>query len=102
MNSNISVDKINNKVKITPKTMLVGEDSFVSNEIFIKPMHDETKVKVKWKLLAKDFTDSGELSVRIKPIIETEYRNELTEDPLEVGTKTGDIEDHLVPEWASE
>lgn len=102
IHSPIAIDSINKKVKITPKSMLVSDDSFVSDEIFIKPKHDETKLIIKWKLLAKDFTENGELSINIKTNIQPVDKYELIEGEVDVRVKIGDIEDCLIPRWALE
>lgn len=95
IHSPLTLDPANKRIKITPKTMLVGDDSFVSDEIFIKPKHDESKISLKWKLLAKDFTDSGELTINIKPNIEQICKGELV-DEERFAAKIGDIRDCLI------
>ncbi len=54
---------------IKPRTnILVQGDSFVSGSFRIKPkIAVETTVKIDWKLLSRDFTDSGVLQVKIVP-----------------------------------
>jgi len=102
IHSPIAIDSINKKIKITPKSMLVSDDSFVSDELFIKPKHDESKLILKWKLFAKDFTESGELSINIKTNIQSVDKSELIEGHVNVRVKIGDIEDCLIPKWALE
>ena len=94
--SPILIDSINKAIRISPKSMLVGDDSFVSEEIFIKPKYDESKLTVKWKLLAKDFTDSGVLTILIKSNIVTVSTKELIDNPSLVGNKLGDMYDCLI------
>ena len=102
LHSPIAIDSINKKIKISPKSMLVGDDSFLSDEIFIKPGHDVTKLTINWKLLAKDFTDSGELTINIKTNIHPADKSELIDGLVDVRVKIGDIEDCLIPKWALE
>jgi hypothetical protein len=97
IHSPLSLDPSNKKIKITPKVMLVGDDSFVSDEIFIKPKHDESKITLKWKLLAKDFTDNGLLIINIKPNIEPICQSELKDEQQKFSAKIGDIHDLLIP-----
>lgn len=83
--------------KVIPKkSILVGDDTFSSNYIYIKPLPKEYEIPVRWKLISKDFKDEGELKVLIKPDIETDYKDVLVEDPLKVGIKEFPIEDILV------
>jgi len=95
IDSPLSLDSADKKISITPKNMLVGSDSFLSDEIFIKPKHDESKITLKWILFAKDFTDSGELTINVKPAFEPICKGELV-DEERFAAKIGDIRDHLV------
>jgi hypothetical protein len=83
--------------KVIPKkSILVGDDTFSSNYIYIKPLPKDYEIAVRWKLISKDFKDEGELKVVIKPDIETDYKDILVEDPLKVGIKEFPIEDVFV------
>ena len=83
--------------KIVPrKSILVGDDTFASDDIFLKPIHKESKIVVKWKLISKSFKQSGELLINVKPDIETVYKDVLVEDPLKVRTEESEIEDFIV------
>jgi hypothetical protein len=84
--------------KIVPrKTILVGDDVFTSDDIFLKPLPKEYEISVRWKLISKDFKDAGTLKLIIKPDIKRIYNEVLVEDPLKVGIKEGDkIEDVIV------
>lgn len=95
IHSPLLLDPAKKIIKIAPKTMLVSDDSFVSDEIFIKPKHDESKITLRWKLLAKDFNDSGELTINLQTNIEQICKGELV-DEERFAAKIGDIKDCLV------
>lgn len=83
--------------KVVPKkTILVGDDTFVSDDIFIKPSPSEYEIIVNWKLISKDFKDEGQLKIVVKPEFEREYKDILVEDPLKVGTKESDFEEIII------
>ncbi len=55
---------------IKPKSeTLVQEDYFTSGNFYIEPLVTDVaqEIKVNWKLISRDFTDSGSLLVRIEP-----------------------------------
>lgn len=80
--------------KIIPKdSILVGDDSLASEDIYLKPEHKESEIKLKWKLISKDFKDEGELKIYVQPDIEMKYETVLVEDPLKVRLVQGDIKD---------
>jgi hypothetical protein len=77
--------------KIVPrKSILVGDDVYSSDDIFVKPFPKECEIMVKWKLISKDLKDEGTLKLIVKPEFETKYNEVLVEDPLQVGIKQGE------------
>ncbi|WP_428225295.1 hypothetical protein [Flavobacterium sp.] len=83
--------------KIVPrKSILVGDDTFKSDDIYLKPSHKESKIVIKWKLISKSFKQEGDLLINVKPDIETIYKDILIEDPLKVRTEESEIEDYIV------
>lgn len=55
-------------VKPTEKTLVQG-DSYTTDSIFLKPMIATASiVTIHWKLLARDFEDSGTLRIKIEPM----------------------------------
>ncbi|MCL7987391.1 hypothetical protein M8998_05495 [Sphingobacterium sp. lm-10] len=73
--------------KVVPKrTILVGDDSFSSNDFFIKPAPKECDILVNWKLVSKDFKDEGTLRLIVKPDFDIAYKDVLVEDPLKTNT----------------
>ncbi|SFW90731.1 hypothetical protein [Chitinophaga sancti] len=59
----------NSHLYIEPrKKILVQGDSFVTGSFYIQPaIAVEAEIKLNWKLLSRDFTDSGTLIVKIVP-----------------------------------
>ncbi|BFM44009.1 hypothetical protein CFS9_26500 [Flavobacterium sp. CFS9] len=83
--------------KVVPKkTILVGDDTFISDDIFIKPVPNEYEIIVNWKLISKDFKDEGQLKILVKPDFERVYQEFLVEDPLKVETKESDFEEMII------
>jgi hypothetical protein len=47
---------------------LVQDDYFFSNKLYIKPLKNKcSEVTLKWKLIAKDFQDTGSLAIWMRP-----------------------------------
>jgi len=83
--------------KIIPKnSILVGDDSLASEDIYLKPEPKESEIKIKWKLISKDLKEEGELKLIVIPVIEIKYEEVLVEDPLKVKLVAGEIEDYIV------
>lgn len=80
---------------IPKKNILVGDDTFVSDNIFLKPVPKKSKILIKWKLISKSFKQEGNLTINVNPDIEITHKDILTEDPLQVGIKESDIEDYI-------
>lgn len=77
--------------KVVPKNnILVSDDTFVSDDIFIKLSPNEYEITVNWKLISKDFKDEGKLKIMVKPEFERKYEDVLVEDPLKVGIQESD------------
>lgn len=82
--------------KIIPKkSILVGDDSLSSEDIFLKPLSKEYVIIIRWKLISKDFKDNGELIIKVQPEIIYENREILIEDPTKLGIVEGEIEDYI-------
>lgn len=78
------------------KNILVGDDTFASDDIFLKPSCNESKIVINWKLISKSFKQSGDLILNVKPDVDITYKDALVENPLKVGIEEGDIEDFIV------
>jgi hypothetical protein len=90
---------------ITPKeTTLVNDDTLASEDIFIKPFPEKSKITIHWKLLSKDFKDEGKLIINTLPDIEAKYEQILVKDLLKVGNRNveGEIEDFIIPKKEDE
>lgn len=86
--------------KVIPKgKILVGDDSFSSDDFFIKPAPKEYEILVNWKLVSKDLKDEGVLKLIVKPDFETTHNDVLVEDPLKANKIVeGDFEDVIIDE----
>jgi hypothetical protein len=83
--------------KIIPKkSILVGDDTLRSEDIYIKPFPKVLEIVIKWKLISKNFKDSGELLIKVVPDITNEYKTILVEDRLKVGLVEESITDFIV------
>jgi len=60
----------NRSVYVKPtENILVQGDSYTTGSIYLKPtIAKETDVTIYWKILARDFKDSGKLTVKIAPL----------------------------------
>jgi hypothetical protein len=92
--SNVSIneDLISGQIAPARKT-LVGDDNFISDEIYIKPNSTDGNCKIYWKLISKDFKNEGTLLVSIVPEIKSEYQTVLISDPLKVRSETREMAD---------
>jgi hypothetical protein len=80
---------------------LVGDDSISSDDIQIKPLHEEREVIIHWKLISKDFKDEGRLKLTLVPEIVKDYETVIVEDPSEVRTEKGQLEDYITNDKAN-
>jgi len=78
------------------KKILVGDDTYTSDNIFIKPFNKNYEIKINWRLLSKDYKEHGELKITIQPDIEFIYKDILVEDPTKVRIIESEIEDMIV------
>ncbi|MCB9333474.1 MAG: hypothetical protein H6574_20640 [Lewinellaceae bacterium] len=98
IHSKLHLDHRNKQVGIIPqKSVLVSDDTFYSDEIFIKPAHNTNEVIVKWRLLSKDFKNQGELFININIEIETVEKEVNVPNSYETPYAYGEIEDFIVP-----
>lgn len=82
--------------KINPrKSILVSEDSMAFNDLRIKPIHQPSSVKIRWRLTSKDYKTEGLLAINFTPEIVKEQEVILVEDPLQVRIEEGPIEDYI-------
>ena len=81
---------------IPQEKILVSEDTFISEEFFIKPFPRDYEINVKWKLISKDFKDEGELKIIVKPQIIDIPCDVFVDNISNVPIKEGDIEDMVI------
>ncbi len=68
---NTYMDTEKKVIEIEPqKKILVGDDTFSSESIFLKPLPKDTTIEIPWKLVSKNFKHKGLLTVHIKPEIQ--------------------------------
>lgn len=78
------------------KSVLVGDDSYSSNEIFLKSAPKASKVIVHWKLISKNYKNEGELILDITPSIKTVYKILPLKDRPINANEEEIIEDYIV------
>jgi hypothetical protein len=75
--------------------ILVGDDTFNSDDFFIKPLPKDYEITLKWKLISKDFKDEGALKLLIRPGIaknrEIIYVEDLKDVRIEGGEEFDDV-----------
>ncbi|SMG39263.1 hypothetical protein [Sphingobacterium psychroaquaticum] len=98
--SDVTLWRDNMSGKVNPKrTILVGDDSFSSDDFFIKTAPKEYEILVNWKLVSKDLKDDGTLKIVVKPDFEIMHDDVLVEDPLKANKIVeGDFEDVIIDE----
>jgi hypothetical protein len=63
-------------------SILVQNDSISSGSIYLDPLIGQpADVKVYWKLLSRDFEDSGSLEIKIQPLFHKEVITHYIDDP---------------------
>ncbi|WP_316741286.1 hypothetical protein [Pedobacter antarcticus] len=80
---------------IPRKSILVGDDEFQSNEIFIKPFATKAELNISWKLLSKHYKNSGTLRINIEPEIKRTIQQITVEDAEQQREEPGEINDFL-------
>jgi hypothetical protein len=67
---------------IRPKdNILVQNDSITFDEICIRPIVGESDITLQWKLVAKDYADQGELTIKVNAVIEEIWFPIFVSDP---------------------
>jgi len=89
------VDNSDMSGDLIPRNTLVGDDDFISADIFIKPLPEDAKVNISWKLLSRHFKTSGELKIIIVPEIKQTIQQITVDDQEEEKREFGDIMDFI-------
>lgn len=98
-NSDIGLFKDEPYCEIYPsKNVLVSDDYYNSNEIFLKPSAKDSEITISWRLLSKDFKEQGDLTLMVKPDFKIQKNEFLIDDPAHLGTFEETIEDLIVDE----
>ncbi len=67
------IDIENHRVELeSRKKILVGDDSFLSKPIFVKPLAESKTIEIPWKLVSKNFKEEGILKLIVE--IEFDYK----------------------------
>jgi hypothetical protein len=83
-------------VVIVPKDkVLVSEDYFTSDSIFVKTNPEITTIKIVWKLLSKNFKDEGNLIINVQPIFLSADKNVIVKEESQVRTVEGTIDEYI-------
>jgi hypothetical protein len=73
INYDTCIDIENHRVELEPrKKILVGDDSFLSKPIFLKPKAESRTIEIPWKLVSKNFKEEGSLKIIVE--IEFDYK----------------------------
>lgn len=82
--------------RLIPRSnILVGDDIFRSEDIYLKPDGDEKFIYVNCKLISKDFKYEQTLILNLEPIIETCTKRETVDDLAKVRTEYGEFKDYI-------
>lgn len=84
-------------VEIEPrKKILVGDDSFTSDPLFLKPISANITLKLNWKLVSRNYKESGTLTLHIEPDFTIKRMRVDDDSPLLLNEKDSlIIEDYL-------
>lgn len=77
------------------KNILVGDDQYRSDTIYLKPKAENYQILLKWKFLSKHFKKEGELTINVEHFIDLVNEVKLVKDPKFVRWEEGEIEDYL-------
>lgn len=82
--------------KVIPQeSILVGDDNFYSDELFIKPFPKDYCILIAWKLVSKNFKAEGQLKINILPEWDIDHKTVISYS-AEPGVKES-IEDFIEP-----
>lgn len=97
-NKSTLLNRENNSISIIPsKNILVGSDYFFSDSIYIKPYPKDYTITLNWVFISREYRAEGQLTLKVKPIIEPKLITIPIPDPLEVGKV---IESEIEDYWA--
>lgn len=76
--------------------ILVGDDSFISHDIYIKPLPKEYSLKINWSLIAKEFKDTGKLIIKFIPEIHRTSEKMYVDEIIKPYFEEMEIEDYFI------
>lgn len=91
------IDKENNLIEVEPrKKILVSDDSFSSDPIFLKALPEDVSLKLDWKFISKTHKQEGTLILNIQTHIDYKRIKEDDDSPLLLEeSKRKTIEDYI-------
>lgn len=93
---NTYIDSKSKKGEFSPLSkILVGDDSITSDKLIIKPISEPRTIKIKWKLVSKDYKNEGELLLNLDIEIKRKYNEFIVDDPSDVRTIEGELVDYI-------
>ena len=78
--------------------ILVSDDFFDSDEIFLKPIIKECASIIKWRLISKDYKTEGELKILFRPEIVKRYKTKILTDGNDVPPNEISFSDFITTE----
>jgi len=78
------------------QSLLVGDDTFSSDDIYIKPYPNETQIEIDWKLISRDFKSEGKLIIKLQAEIKGDEKFIKVNKKSEERTELGEFEDVIV------
>lgn len=76
------------------RSILVSGDTFISEDIYLKPSYTEKSVLLNWKLISKDFKENGQLKINLDPLIEEDSLTYYVDHASRVGIEEQEISDY--------
>lgn len=93
---NTFLDSENKTGTIAPlQNILVSDEVIGFDYIYIKPIHQPTKIFIHWSLISKDFKDTGTLTLNLIPDIKQKFEETLVDILPNPDYKVGPIEDYF-------
>lgn len=80
---------------IPRNNILVGDDTFSSADIYIKPAAIDSEMLLNWKLISKRYKTEGTLKIQVRPEINSTYKQVTVDDISEERVEPGEVTDFI-------
>ena len=80
---------------IPQNNILVGDDTFSSADIYIKPTAIATEVLLHWKLISKRYKTEGTLNIQISPEIKATFKEVIVDDVADERIESGELQEFI-------